>query len=400
MPQLTLSPADSRLQYSGYVNLELQPTRARFNREYGTYTLADYGPANMENGGTRISWRGAAERMTVRLEYTQECRASCSLNLDGKTCYSSGNAARSGSSCDNQCDANLFVDGREVAAPSLVRRDGRYVGLLELELPRMNPPTVERDYMLILPWGAAIDFRGITLSSLAGEPKVSAMEARHPRPLRYVAYGDSISHGFCSLGPSYPELLARLAGWIPVDMGIQGLAAASGAAWGHGHDIAARDPDLVSILIGINDCFGNIKEDGSGWPAEERGETTGDHVRRIIEQLRTTKPTVPVAVITPIVTSGAFNSWRDGAEALRRQTREAVMARVHAGDRNIVVVEGQPLVPPEHMYEGLHPTTRGCAPIGVAIAHQECLAHTKSLSLRHHLMLHQSLPCFALAATT
>jgi len=49
----------------------------------------------------------------------------------------------------------------------------------------------------------------------------------------------------------------------------------------------------------------------------------------------------------------------EGAEALRKQTREAVMARMHAGDRKIMVVEGQALVPAAHMYEGLHPTTNG-----------------------------------------
>lgn len=159
--------------------------------------------------------------------------------------------------------------------------------------------------------------------------------------------------------PRYPELLARLAGWTPIDMGIQGLAAASGAAWQHGREIAARRPDLVTILIGINDCFGNMRR-GGGYPSEEAGRTTGGWVGQIVDQLRVEMPAVPVAVLTPIVTSGAFDGWREGAEALRTQTREAVMARVHAGDRNLVVVEGQALVPPEHMYEGLHPSTQGC----------------------------------------
>jgi lysophospholipase L1-like esterase len=142
-------------------------------------------------------------------------------------------------------------------------------------------------------------------------------------------------------------------------MGIQGLAAASGAAWQHGREIAARRPDLVTILIGINDCFGNMRR-GGGYPSEEAGRTTGGWVGQIVDQLRVEMPAVPVAVLTPIVTSGAFDGWREGAEALRTQTREAVMARVHAGDRNLVVVEGQALVPPEHMYEGLHPSTQGC----------------------------------------
>jgi len=247
MPQITLSPGDGRLQYSGYVNLELEATRAHFNRQFGSHTLGSYGPANIENGGTRISWRGAAESIMVRLEYTQECRADCSLNLDGRTCYSSGSRAIAGSSCGNQCEATLYVDGREVSAPSLVHRDGRYDGLLEFELPRLNPPSVQRDYTLILPWGAAIDFRGLTLSSAAAQPQVSLPRPPSPAPLRYVAYGDSITHGFCSAGPSYPEHLARLAGWTPVDMGIQGLAASSGADWKHGRDIAQRNPDVVTV---------------------------------------------------------------------------------------------------------------------------------------------------------
>lgn len=199
---ITVSPGDGRLQYTGFVKIELEATRAHFSRQYGTYTLGAYGPANIENGGTRISWRAAAERMLVRLEYTQECRANCAVNLDGSSCYNSGGRALAGAVCGNQCDANLFVDGRDVSAPSLVHHDGRYEGLLEFELPRMNPPTEERDYTLILPWGAAIDFRGLILASTSSEPKLSTPQLEAPPPLRYVAYGDSITHGFCSTGPS------------------------------------------------------------------------------------------------------------------------------------------------------------------------------------------------------
>ena len=117
--ELHLSPADGRLRYSGYVTMELEATRAHFSRQYGTYTLQDYGPAAIENGGTRISWRAASERITVQLEYTLQCRASCSLNLDSRTCYGGGSHALSGARCSNQCDATLLLDGKEVDSPGL-----------------------------------------------------------------------------------------------------------------------------------------------------------------------------------------------------------------------------------------------------------------------------------------
>ena len=74
--------------------------------------------------------------------------------------------------------------------------------------------------VLIWPGGADIDFLGLTLTDHMEEKPV-LQRILAPPTLRYIAHGDSITQGFCGGEESYPELLARLAGWLPINMGIQ-----------------------------------------------------------------------------------------------------------------------------------------------------------------------------------
>jgi len=170
--------------------------------------------------------------------------------------------------------------------------------------------------------------------------------------LRYVAYGDSITHGFCGADDSYPEQIAELNEWEPINLGIQGLPASFGAQWRHGEAIAQLHPDLVTIMIGVNDCFSH-PDDG------RPGPSVGTNVGEIVDGIRAAEPEVPIAVVTPIRPVLLYSHWRAGIEELREQIQSAVERRVSNGDGHLMAVEGQSFVPAEHMFEGIHPTTQG-----------------------------------------
>ena len=231
-------------------------------------------------------------------------------------------------------------------------------------------------YTLIMPWGAIVSFQGLEFlpsefeSELRRDQMLSrVVEDDDSPPLRYVAYGDSITQGFCGGGAPYPELISRAVNrhWSnlgelgdeldhlgaahleAVNLGIQGLSASHGSFWKHGEAICQLMPDLVTILIGINDCLGGEPE---GTPPEGVGRRVG----YIVDGIRSAGCTqTPVALITPIITSEQFAEWE--TEELREQIREEVARR--SRDKKIVAVEGLPLLPAEFMVEGLHPSTRG-----------------------------------------
>lgn len=209
-----IAPTHPALNVDGGVNTNHAATGTDFNRWYGEINLGAYGPATRFSGGLRLSWRTDATSVTLHVRYAR-CDEQCAVDLNYK-CY------RGGRKCRNQCRLALLLDGRPCAAEALdddeVWESG---GEHALELPFARGGV--HNYTVVWPSGADIDFLGLTLApNHHGQP--AALLASAPPPaLRYVAHGDSITQGFCGDGDSYPEQLARIAGWTPVDMGIQGL---------------------------------------------------------------------------------------------------------------------------------------------------------------------------------
>src|SRR5690606_36855912 len=102
---------------------------------------------------------------------------------------------------------------------------------LVLELPVPAGDTgwtrVFHDYELILPYGDAVELRGVAVSS----------SVRWERPVarpkvRWVAYGDSVTHGFTasSVAGTYPFLVGEAMGWVVINAGVGGRAARSADA--------------------------------------------------------------------------------------------------------------------------------------------------------------------------
>ena len=352
-----ISPLAPEIQYSGHLSggLRKSAERAIFERQYSAMDLSAYGLASMQSSGARIRWRTDAQRVLAKVEYyarsTQSCNENCAINLDKSSCYDRQQATK----CHSQCEMTLFVDGQRTNASQLVRPGGIYKGLMGIPVMDQEVPAMH-DYELVFPWGASIDFLGLNLESESESPKLDELPWAQTFRLRYVAFGDSITHGWCGKKESYPEQLAQLNGWEPVNMGIQGLGLHGAAENGAGMAIADQQGDLATILIGINDGC----QDGSV-------DNVGPALTQLLDELRQGAPSLPVAVITATAT-GFDWCGPSGTELFREQTRQVVEARKSQGDRNIVIVEGRALMPHDgankNLYEGLHPTTQGVRQLG------------------------------------
>ena len=331
----TIAPNDPLLEYSGFVHLEVTSELATFDRLYSD--TFDRNPAAKENPGARIRWRTDAQRVIVNLDYRKQCDELCPIDIN-RGCY-----ARHVCYC--HCRARLFVNGDQQELYSRIRADGRYgPGKFELPVVKYREAPELHEYLMVLPWCAAVAFRGITLESEEGAPtpQLVALPPSPPR-LRYVAWGDSITHGWCG-NETYPEQIARLNQWEPFNVAIQGMTMDDG---GLGHAIADLKGDLYTFMIGANDCTNG----GLGGYGRRMGE--------MLRIVRVAQPQAVLAVLTPV----EFGSC--GIEPFREALRKLVDGL--SADSGIVLLEGRQLIPRSDFIErgNPHPNPAGMVEMGM-----------------------------------
>jgi lysophospholipase L1-like esterase len=202
-------------------------------------------------------------------------------------------------------------------------------------------PAGDHTYEIILPICDKVDFLGIRVNP---EAKFLAPE---PAPkTRYVAYGDSITQGFYATDTvhAYPFLLAESKKWELVNFGFGSRTAVPS----DGTILPKLKPDLITILLGVNDCLGKVS------PADFRSNYTG-----VIGNIRKEMPKVPIYVITPLNLPGKW-AGSESLEEFRKVIRSIVKDRQ---DSNLHLIEGPDLIPDEGKYfqDGLHPNDEGFA---------------------------------------
>ena len=350
-----ITPDDELVSYSGYVRLFLDPERARFDRRFGSKveSLDSMGFSSVMGSGARMSWRTAAERVTLYLDYrdmgNMKCNENCVIDESKSACYKGGPKRRDGQTtqcvdceiCYNQCQVGILRDGVPIPGAGVLV-DGDYDGQIELKLMDQSAPE-EHEYTAVMPWGAKVDFMGLILSSDVSQPTLLAPPARK---LRYIAYGDSITQGWCGRSNPYAETIAQIHGFEAVNMGVQGLTAAFGATAGHGTAIGQLSPDLVTMMLGTSDLKAGSSPD-----------KIAVDIGSIIRGLRAEAPTVAIVVITPISVAWSHMALEPVRVALRNLVR-----RHMEKDPRLFLVEGKPLVAPKYMYhDGVHLTSAGAA---------------------------------------
>ena len=202
----------------------------------------------------------------------------------------------------------------------------------------------------MLPYGASIEFRGLSLNAGA------RLAAAPPRPkTRWVAYGDSITQGFraSDVAHSYPFIVGQTKEWQVVNMGF-GSRRATAA---DGKVLGGLQADIFTVAMGFND-FNNSKP-----LADYKTDLQG-----VLAGIRAAQPKVPVYFLTPLWSSRGPKDGRE-LEEYRKIVREVA---AEAKDLNTRVIEGLALIPNEAKYftDGIHPGDEGFSLMATELAKQ------------------------------
>jgi len=330
-----VAPDDPRIAYSDYVRksivaapFDAAVTLARFDR---LLPIAGKG-YEWDNPGARVRFRTDATNAQATLYYNE-------LHLS-----TSARNSRGFYTVDGLTNAAARF---QTAATATVRTQEQVV--VSLAVP---PGGGFHDYELVLPYGDSVDFQGLQVNADA------QFQAPATRPAtRYLAYGDSITHGFTAsdVAYSYAFRVAEAKGWQLVNMGFGGRAATAA----DGTTVGAQQADVITVLIGVNDWQGGVPL-----------ATYSNRLDSFLANLRAQQPSVPVYLLTPLWVDPAWNPAGDiePLESYRQVVRAVAAAR---NDLNLMVIEGPALIDPDlALFDAVrvHPNDAGFAQMAARLA--------------------------------
>ena len=338
-------PDDDNLLYDQYYNLTRTRESASFRRCYDPKYGCDlpesfgFGREWYYHPGARVTLLTDATRVHAVLVYVVPCEEACAGTLPNH-CYHPRNCERGAQfqcgACTNHCAPNIYVDGVLQILPT--RRSEFGEGSHDILLFDITTAARrERRLELVMPWGGQVELHQIRLC--CGTPSLRRPTASST--FHFVAYGDSITQGFCA-GTPYPEAIGRLNGWNALNLGIGGMQTSPQ----HGIVLGRVRADLVLVAIGTNDWWGGCDV------------TAG--ISGTIEGLRREKPRLPLVMVTMLARGDEPS--RNGRrcivlEDFRQQIRDEVKRRQRAGDQHLYLIEGKPLLSLPRFGDGLHPGT-------------------------------------------
>ncbi len=310
-----IAPNDASISTSDFCAVSVDANRIRFTRP-----IVDGQGFETANPGARVRFRTNATLIRVRLQYTNLVTRLDTYNGVGY----------------------VLVDG--VYWQSFNRVQGAagpasfLIGL---------PSTLLRTIEIVMPYCASVDFLGIDL------PPGATLSAAAARPAtRYVAIGDSITHGFVGseVRQTWPTLLAASKGWQLINCGYGGrqCVASDGAV------AAALAPTVATYLIGYNNFYPQVPL-----------ATFKTAYKSFLAQFRAAAPLVKLYCITPLYTPNTFGPLT--IENYRQQIRDAI---TETGSALNILVEGLPLASNDatSFPDNVHPGDSGALQIANALS--------------------------------
>ncbi len=318
----TIQPDSSFITYSDYANVTISPTAAVFARP-----LLSGSPFSNDNPGARVRFRTDATDATATLNYN-------GLHTD----------------LNQNSTGVVLVDGVISSTFTFSSRPGT----VSVPLVTLGPAAF-RTIEIVMPYADSVDFQGLTVNAGA------AFQAISPRPpIRYVAYGDSITQGFngSDATKNYSWQIGTSKNWSVINMGF-GYREATAS---DGTSIAGLGGDIFSVLLGVNDAIGG----------KTAAQFQADYTS-LIANIRLLQPDVPIYAITPLFTTAPY-----GGDALIPQYRTAISNLVQNGnDPNLHLIDGLSLIPgidgsnyTTWMPDGIHPNDAGFQLIAQNLAPQ------------------------------
>jgi lysophospholipase L1-like esterase len=303
-----IPPDDPNIKFDGYVNREIVTPGAgaqgkvmRFDRKIDMVGKG----YRWDNPGACISFRTDATEIVAVLNYSELHTSTSARNAIGVY------------SVDGVFKRQWSFRTRQQGVP-------RTPETLEARISNGGVAGFHQ-YEIFLPYGDSVDFAGLKVNP---EAKFEAVE---PKPMPcYVAYGDSITHGFTSteVSKTYPFLLGEKKGWRVINLGLGGRASTPT----DGTLIASLKPDVVTVLMGAND-----------WQIGVPLERYRANMDAFLSNIRSALPETPVYLLTFLWVNSSWNPPGKVAdlESYRQVLREVVAARK---DPNLFVVEGPALI--------------------------------------------------------
>ncbi|MEO6741645.1 MAG: SGNH/GDSL hydrolase family protein, partial [Chthoniobacteraceae bacterium] len=330
-----VAPDDANIAYSDYVHMEFVPSPLDASAKVARFDRILDQPSKgyrWDNPGARIRFRTDATSVKALLYFNELHISTSARNSNGL----------------------YLIDG--AGKP-------QWTFHTKATLPKREPESVIvtmaaggaagfHDYELILPYGDSVDFQGVEVNAAA------RFEAPPARPTtRYLAYGDSITHGFTAsaVDKSYAFLVAQKNGWQLINLGLGGRASTPS----DGKVVASLKADVISVFMGANDWQG-------GAPLTRYRS----NMMAFFDAIRAAQPTVPVYCLTSLWVAPSWNPKAQVAdlESYRQVARDIVAARK---DPNLHLVEGPDLI--DHditLFDAtpVHPNDKGFAQMAERLA--------------------------------
>jgi lysophospholipase L1-like esterase len=320
---------------------------------YHNITEWDSGRSGLTLQRIPRAWR---ERFPERTAFRATQAAGVELRFCAQTRYIALELAT-----DNQIGYNaavaLYHGYRNVSLVSL--STPRYAGkVVLLDREEDIPDALQAPWRILCPYGALTILKALSLSDGA---EILPAPARR---VRWLAHGDSITHGAHALHPgfTYVNLVADGLGWDAINMGF------GGSAWGDAavaEYIAARnDWDILSIAIGTN-TYGGQTEPATAF---------GQRYDRFLEIVRQAHLLKPIVCLTPFWrgqdTPPAVANSQGSRPQDYRDAISTVVTRRMTCDPHLALLHGTHVIGDERglTVDRLHPDAHGMARIAQHLA--------------------------------
>ncbi len=334
-----VKPDDPNIGYAGYVRKEIvalpgnpESKVMRFNR-----VLEMPGTGyRWDNPGARIRFRTDATTLEAVLNYNEKHQSKTARNSVGV--YS--------------------VDG--IFKPEWTFRT--HEAAVQRQPETVQAPLVGggagafHDYEICLPYGDSVDFAGLKVNPEARFEPVKAAP-----PIRYVAYGDSVTQGFTAgaIDKTYPFLVAKEKGWEAINLGLGGRS--SGSSPADAALLVSLKPEVITVLLGVNDWQGGVPVD-----------RYRSNMEAFLAGLRAGLPETPIYLTTPLWVGPSWNppGRKADLEEYRQVLRDIAAARK---DPHLHVIEGPDLIdhdPSLFDRVAVHPNDAGFAMMAERLAEQ------------------------------